>query len=99
MRELRTQENEKFEKFFELIRKKANELGCIFFVDAGEGHELFLDDLEGEDLSGWLIPFRLADTFEIEWKRLDVDEKWNRFFTFAFWRYDNGEVTVFFQSF
>lgn len=70
MRELRTQENKKFEHFFQLVRNKAQKQHCIFFVDCGEGQEFVCEDMEGEDLSGWLIPDEDADRFQIEFDLL-----------------------------
>lgn len=49
MRELRTQENELFQKFFEIVRRRASDFGCVFFCDSGEGHDFFADGMEGED--------------------------------------------------
>ncbi|HIZ44212.1 MAG TPA: hypothetical protein H9672_05775 [Firmicutes bacterium] len=99
MRELRTQESKKFEKFFEIIRKEAVEENSIFFCDCGEGREFFKDDMEGEDLMGWLVPKNLADVFEPEWRSNNVGERWNSFVRFAIWREEKGEILISFQSF
>lgn len=99
MRELRTQENEKFQRFFEIVRRQASSLGCIFFCDSGEGHDLLTDDMEGEDLSGWLIPQGSADEFEREWLENDIGEKWDDYMRMAVWHEDQGRVSVTFREF
>jgi hypothetical protein len=99
MRELRTQENDKFEKYFEIVRNAAKKKGCIYFVDCGEGRELFTDELEGEDLSGWLIPKEKADMFEKEFQSKDVSEKWNSYVCFAIWSNTDKGVEIEFRNF
>lgn len=98
MRELRTQEGRKFERFFSLVRDAADKAGCIFFVDCGEGRELFTDDMEGEDLSGWLIPKEQATVFEKEFRSRDVSEKWNDRVFFAIWSQKDNNIVINFES-
>lgn len=99
MRELRTQENERFQKFFEIVRSEALREGCIFFADCGEGRDIFTDDMEGEDLSGWLIPTAQADEFEREWLGYGVDDKWDTYMRLAVWDDSNGRIRVSFKEF
>ena len=99
MRELRTQENKEFEKFFEIIRKKAEETNSIFFCECGEGREFFEDGMEGEDLMGWLIPNELAEQFEPEWRANNVSERWNNFIRFAIWERTGKGVAISFRKF
>ena len=99
MRELRTQESERFEAFFKIVRKAAEEEGCLFFVDCGEGRDFSNEVMEGEDLSGWLIPFEEVDEFEKEFTSMDVSEKWNDKVAFAVWDNTDGEVSISFKSF
>lgn len=53
---LRTQEGEKFERFFALVQNEARKKGCVFFGDAGMGKTFENDVIECEDFCGWLIP-------------------------------------------
>lgn len=99
MRESRTPENKQFEKFFEIVRAEAAKTGCIFFGDCGEGRELFSDDMEGEDLFGWLIPENLADEFEPEWRKNDVSERWDDYTRFAIWHDESGQITISFEDY
>ena len=99
MRELRTQEGRKFENFFSFVRAAADKIGCIFFVDCGEGRELLTEDLEGEDLSGWLIPKDEADKFQKEFDSGEISEKWNNEFVFAIWNQNGKNISIDFKRF
>ena len=86
MRGLRTQEGQKFEKFFALIQNEAMNEKKVFFLDSGEGQEFETDEMEGENLSGWLVPVKEADEFEKQFIKWDIDnEKWDDFYSFARW--------------
>lgn len=82
---LRTQENIKFMKFFEIVQDAAKEKGCVFFLDAGDGRDFETPLLEGEDLMGWLIPENKVDDFKKEWEAGDVSDDWSDFFMWAIW--------------
>lgn len=64
MQGLRMRESSKFLEFFKIVQKRAKETGHIYFLDTGEGHELITDELDCEDLSGWLIPNAKVKNFE-----------------------------------
>lgn len=102
MRGLKTQEGAKFNRFFRLIQDEARKHNAVFFAFAGEGREIFLPDIECDDMSGWLIPMEKADEFEKEW---NVDnsgshlEKWSDYFTWAEWSEQNGVISVQFNSY
>lgn len=99
MRELRTQENEKFKRFFEYVRSAAMAQGSVFFVDCGEGRELLTETLEGEDLSGWLIPQKEADRFQTEFDAGNVGERWDDFMRIAIWLQSADGIRIRFKSF
>lgn len=61
---LRTQESEKFEKFFSIVQTEARKKGCVFFGDAGQGKVFENEQIECEDLCGWLVPITDADEFQ-----------------------------------
>ncbi len=98
MKGLRTQENDKFNRFFELIQQEAEKKDCVFFADAGDGHELITDTLECEDMTGWLIPKSKAKEFEPMWKRDQVPQSWTDFFTFAIWEKDENTIKIKFED-
>lgn len=97
---LRTQESSEFERFMEIVQECADEQEAVFFLDCGEGREIIRDDLEGEDLSGWLIPKDRSEDFEEEFLAgEDVAESWNDFIRFARWELDNEEISVIFEEY
>ena len=63
---LRTQENEKFNRFFALIQAEAEKKDSVFFADAGDGNEFATSTMEGEDMMGWLVPKEKVEEFEGE---------------------------------
>ena len=91
MRGLRTQEGEKFERFFELVQKEALKYGGVFFLDSGEGHDFDNGFMEGENISGWLIPLEKADNFEKEYlKNYNDLEDWEEYFCWVEWENENN---------
>ena len=86
MRGLRTQESSKFLRFFEIVQKAAEEQGEVFFLDTGEGRDFETELLEGEDLSGWLVPQNEADEFEAEWSKWAERQAWDRYSYWAEWK-------------
>jgi hypothetical protein len=99
MLELRTEENEAFQRFFELVRRAAAEQDALFFVYCGEGRELFTDTLEGENLSGWLIPKALTAQFLPAFQQGTVSEAWDDFLRLAIWRQSSTGIQITFHSF
>lgn len=96
MLELRTEESEAFQRFFELVRRAAAEQDALFFVDCGEGRELFTDTL---DLSGWLIPKELTAQFLPAFQLGTVGEEWDAFLRLAIWRQSSTGIQITFPSF
>lgn len=99
MRELRTQESDKFRRFFQLVREKADEEKSIFFVDCGEGRPFESDEMEGEDLSGWMIPKDRAEDFQKEFDANDVSEEWDDFMKFVKWERIGQTITILTEDF
>ena len=58
-------------------------------MDAGDGRDFENEAMEGEDLSGWLIPLEKAKDFESIWKNGDVGDEWSEMFGYAIW--ENSE--------
>ena len=85
MQGLRTQETDKFEKFFSIVQDAARKQNRVFFLDSGDGHDFETDTLEGEDLMGWLIPKDFVSEFKKEWETGNVSDSWSDFFVWAIW--------------
>lgn len=100
MRGLRKQENPKFEKFIELVQKKASETDCVFFLDCGEGRDFETETMEGEDLSGWLIPNHLVEKFENQFDADQIDSsQWDSCVVFVLWNETKNVISVEFNEF
>ncbi len=100
MRGLKGQESKSFERFFALVQHAAAEKNALFFAFAGEGRTFTSDDMEGEDLSGWLIPIERADVFERQWNQnnsLSALQEWTDFFVWAVWNIENEMLSVHFE--
>ena len=95
---LKTQETKKFEKFMELVQKTAADEDKVFFLDAGDGNEFETDEMEGEELTGWLIPSSKVDAFTSVWEADEVDDDWIDFFVFVEWTKSNDKITVRFEA-
>lgn len=65
-------------------------------MDSGEGNDFSDDSMEGEDLSGWLIPNDRKDEFISEWSNADkpISEKWLDNFAMATWEKNNDTIKV-----
>ena len=70
----------------------------VFFLDAGDGRDFETNDMEGEDLTGWLIPSSKVDEFKIVWEKDEADDDWIDFFTFVSWQKKDGRITVTFKA-
>lgn len=99
MQGLRRQENGKFERFFSLVQETAKKQHCVFFLDCGEGRDFLTQTMEGEDLSGWLIPQNSVQEFERQFRADHIDEKWFAFFTFAIWHETPDGIGIEFKIF
>lgn len=103
MRGLKTQESDRFNRYWALIQEAAAKKRCVFFGYTGEGRDFSTDTMEGEDFSGWLVPQEHADAFEALWWK-DSGELFHTRplgsgFTFAVWDLENGAITVTFKSY
>ena len=99
MQGLRTQEGSKFEKFFELVQNTAKKHGFVFFLDAGDGNDIITDELEGENLQGWIVPQEKVNEFEKEFVAFKNTEVWDDYFGFAVWYKEKGEIKILFRSY
>lgn len=94
---LKSQESEKFLRFFSLIQSAAAQQGAVFFAQAGDGHDYQTPDMECEDMMGWLIPNSAVSVFESIWNAGDPDDSWTQYFCWAVWHEDNGSLRIRFE--
>ncbi|MCK9467513.1 MAG: hypothetical protein M0P94_04270 [Candidatus Absconditabacterales bacterium] len=90
-------ESKKFLKFFQLVQSFAEKHKSVYFLDTGEGREIFTKEYEGEDLSGWLIPEDLVKEFEIDFNEgREENDRWDIYYRFAEWeKKDDGIIIKF----
>ena len=94
MRGLKTQEGNSFVEFFKLVQAEAKKLNSVFFLECGEGNDFSGDNIEGEDLRGWLIPVKQADNFERAWMNGDPGEEWESHIAWALWSGNTNKPTI-----
>lgn len=95
---LRTQETDKFNRFFALIQEEAERKNSVFFADAGDGNDFETPTMEGEEMMGWLIPKEKADEFMPLWEKGKVDDTWSAYYTWALWEINNNSVKIRFEG-
>lgn len=95
MKGLRTQETDKFKRFFSIVQDAAKKKNSVFFLDAGDGNDFKTDTLEGENLMGWLIPEDKLTDFEKEWNKGDVSDDWSQYYLWAIWENANNPTITF----
>lgn len=87
--------------YMEFVSQKAEELGWLFFLDTGEGNDLY-DENQWyiEDLSGWLIDPDDEEKF-INSKRNDtVYDIFSDSYVFVKWdKQPNGEIEIIFKHY
>ena len=91
---LRTQEDYRFERFFEIIQKSAKEQNAVFFLDCGEGRGAFEDEIIYTDCSGWLIPNDKVEEFRVEYEDFKDLSKWEDYVAWVTWEKNNGNISV-----
>lgn len=96
MKGLRLQENQRFNNFFALVQDEAAKKGKVFFCDCGLGRLFENDNIECEDLCGWLIPKEKADNFEkLFLENSDEQHKFDDFYCYIdFSVIENGKISV-----
>lgn len=76
---LRTQENNEFIKFFEIVQNEAEKLNKVFFLDFGQCDDILFKGMEVDSLFGWLIPNEVVEEFNEDFIK-DVNlSKWDEY--------------------
>ena len=94
---LRTQEGLKFERFFGIVQKEANNKGFVFFLDCGEDNEFEDENIQCQNLCGWLIPENLSSKFEKAFQSDNVADEWSDFLAWAIWKNENNNIIIEFK--
>ena len=97
---LRTQENAKFIGFFKLVQEEANKQDAVFFLDCGQGKTFENNQMECEDLCGWLIPKEKVKEFEpLFVDNSDEVNKFDDFYTSVDFHIEDDTVNVIIENF
>ena len=91
---LRTHEGLKFEKFFTIVQNEAEKKGFVFFLDCGEDNEFEDDNIQCQNLCGWLIPFDSFEKFNVVFKDNNVSDEWADNLAWIVWLMENNKITI-----
>lgn len=95
MRGLRTEENEKFKRFFKLVQDEASKRNRIFFLDCGQGTVYEDDFIECEDLFGWLLPRSIAESFEMLFiSDSEKQHEFDDFYAYIGYSINSGQIEI-----
>ncbi|MEB3429710.1 hypothetical protein VLK81_06740 [Citroniella saccharovorans] len=94
---LRTQENNEFIKFFELVQAEANKLNKVFFLDFGQCEDVQFNGMEVDSLYGWLIPKEEVETFNKEFINKINLSKWNDYCAWVIPNIINEKLNIVFE--
>lgn len=97
MQGLRTEENVRFIKYFEVVQSYAKKQNSVFFMDFGQCDDIAFKDMELDCLFGWLIPSDIADNFGDLYLRSKVDDSWNDFCVWVTPNIENGRLSIIFE--
>jgi len=87
---------QKCENFTILLNEAAQEQGCFFVGDSGEGHDMETENLYCEDSSGWLIPNARKEEHESTDRE---DNRWDEYSCFAEWSQDGDNIIIEFKEY
>ena len=86
--------------FFSIVQDAAAEQGKIFYFWSYEGNDILTTELDGGDMSGWLVPPEKADEFEAAWKVSDqfIPDELYEGFVIARWSESSvGNIQITFE--
>lgn len=74
-------------------------MGKIFFLDCGEENCFENDNIECENLTGWLIDIDKSNEFEVIFKSFsNIDDAWDDYLAFVAWhKNDDNNISVTFE--
>lgn len=99
MKGLRTQDNDQFIKFFQKVQDEAGKRNAVFFLDFGEEKNIKFQDMELDDLFGWLVPLDQVNEFETAFTAFSDLQKWDDLSLWCISTVRNNELDIEFKSF
>lgn len=83
--------------FFCIVQSAARRIGKVFFW-SDEGNDFVTDELDGGDLSGWLVDEKDAERFDAIWRTSTKDVPDEFEFVIARWhRNQDGSIGIEFE--
>ena len=89
---------EPFLRFFSIVQGAASDVGCTFFLDSGDDHDMVTADLDCQDLWGWLVPDSGARAFETAWLDREDMSRFSDMFVLAHWSGTPGDIKISFEA-
>ena len=86
--------------YFSIVQDAAAEQGKIFYFWSYEGNDILTTELDGGDMSGWLVPPEKADEFEAAWKVSDQfipDDLYDGFVIARWTESPDGSISIAFE--
>ena len=88
----------RFVRFFNIVQDAARAQGKVFFLWCDEGNEIITDELDGGDMSGWLVDEADADRFDRIWRKSTQDIPGEFEFVIARWHErQDGSIGIEFE--
>jgi hypothetical protein len=94
---LRTQENNKFIKFFKLVQDEASKANKVFFLDFGECEDIDFMDMEVDSLFGWLIPEEIVDKFKVRFEKEKDLSGWDDYCVWVIPEIKDNKLNIVFE--
>ncbi len=94
---LRTQENNKFIKFFKLVQDEASKANKVFFLDFGECKDIDFMDMEVDSLFGWLIPKEMVDKFKEKFEKEKDLSGWDDYCVWVITEMKDNKLKILFK--
>ena len=97
MKGLRTEENDRFLRYFEIVQSYAKKQNSVFFMNFGQCDDIVFKDMELDCLFGWLIPNDMADNFEKIYLKSKVDDSWDDFCVWVTPIIESSKLSIIFE--
>ncbi|MCD7950530.1 MAG: hypothetical protein LUG12_09765 [Erysipelotrichaceae bacterium] len=91
---LRTHESEGFNNFFKIVQEAAKQRNCVFFLCNAENNYKVINNIECQDLFGWLIPENVASLFINDYMFFNESDDWVDYMLFAEWTEENDSIII-----